>query len=182
MPHLRITLVLILAAITLGLTLGHAIGHAQTIFAQWEGDDNADIATNVTAGTQAVHQWHAPSQRWLSWFPDGHGLGVNTLTRLKHGGIYTLVGGEFAPDERSVSCRDIYEAGLALGDEMAKYNSTLLETAGCGRHLDERAIRFTCSDIKHFLPSVHERWNSRRSDRLRLEHYDARMLSHLYCD
>lgn len=39
----------------------------------------------------AVYFWDARAQRWLSWFPNAEGLGVNTLAQLVKDGIYTVV-------------------------------------------------------------------------------------------
>ena len=41
----------------------------------------------------ALYFWDARAQRWLSWFPNAEGLGVNTLASLERDGIYTVVTG-----------------------------------------------------------------------------------------
>ena len=38
----------------------------------------------------AVYSWDTARQRWLSWFPGGDDLGINTLTAFQPGGIYVV--------------------------------------------------------------------------------------------
>jgi len=39
----------------------------------------------------AIYAWDTAGQRWLSWFPGGDALGVNTLRTFEPGGIYVIV-------------------------------------------------------------------------------------------
>lgn len=41
----------------------------------------------------AIYFWDPVAQRWLTWFPDADGLGVNTLAQLMRDSIYTVVTG-----------------------------------------------------------------------------------------
>ena len=58
----------------------------------WPGDDvSIDEALGPLASSvSAVYSWDADAQRWLSWFPGGDALGVNTLTAFQPGGAYVV--------------------------------------------------------------------------------------------
>ena len=61
-------------------------GGASTV--EWTFTDTpvADAARGLDV--TAVYYWVATDQQWRSWFPDGEGLGVNTLERVERGAIY----------------------------------------------------------------------------------------------
>lgn len=61
-------------------------GGASTVEWTFTETPVADAARGLSV--TAVYYWVATDQQWLSWFPDGEGLGVNTLARLDRGGIY----------------------------------------------------------------------------------------------
>lgn len=88
-------------------------------FEVWYGDD-APVLEHVSATTLAVHHWDVDSQSWLVWYPNGEGLGTNTLTRLR-AGVYRLTGGEFvgnSPEPRRFSnCTQVRILGLSNLDE-----------------------------------------------------------------
>ena len=79
-------------------------------FVMWRGDrvSVGDALGDAARAITAVYAWDAAGQRWLSWFPGGAALGVNTLDSLQPGGIYAIaaafsaswrVAPDDAPDE-----------------------------------------------------------------------------------
>ena len=58
-------------------------------FIAWPGDGRS-IDEAVGSFATAVHFWDAAGQRWLSWFPGGEALGINTLTAFRTGGVYVI--------------------------------------------------------------------------------------------
>ena len=63
-----------------------------TTFIEWRGDTGPVVGAlgDRIAAVAAVYSWDAGEQRWLSWFPEGDELGVNTLTGFEPGGIYAI--------------------------------------------------------------------------------------------
>ena len=61
-------------------------GGASTV--EWTFTDTPVAAAARGLAVTAVYYWMAADQQWLSWFPGGEGLGVNTLARLERGAIY----------------------------------------------------------------------------------------------
>ena len=57
----------------------------------WTGESTPVGDAIGDSGVIAVYEWLAASQSWVSYFPGSEGLGVNTLTTLRTGGIYTVV-------------------------------------------------------------------------------------------
>lgn len=57
----------------------------------WQGESTPVGDAIGDSGALAVYEWIAASQSWVSYFPGSEGLGVNTLTTLRTGGIYTVV-------------------------------------------------------------------------------------------
>lgn len=57
----------------------------------WQGESTPVGDAIGDSGALAVYEWVAASQSWVSYFPGSEGLGVNTLTTLRTGGIYTVV-------------------------------------------------------------------------------------------
>lgn len=57
----------------------------------WSGESTPVGDAIGDSGALAVYEWIAASQSWVSYFPGSEGLGVNTLTTLRTGGIYTVV-------------------------------------------------------------------------------------------
>ena len=61
-------------------------------FLSWPGDA---VPVGQALGERAdavaaVYSWDTERQRWLSWFPGGGDLGINTLTAFQPGGIYVV--------------------------------------------------------------------------------------------
>ena len=61
-------------------------------FTAWRGDGAAAIGQALGSGAavSAVYAWDAAAQGWLSWFPGGDELGVNTLTTFQPDGVYVI--------------------------------------------------------------------------------------------
>lgn len=57
----------------------------------WTFDDTPVADSVGDLRVVALYYWDARAQRWLSWFPNAEGLGVNTLAQLVRDGIYTVV-------------------------------------------------------------------------------------------
>ena len=62
-------------------------------FVTWPGEDRVAVGEalgDAAGAVTAVYYWSAAGQRWLSWFPGGDAIGVNTLRTLRSGGIYAI--------------------------------------------------------------------------------------------
>lgn len=59
-------------------------------FIVWTGEDTAVADAIGDSGALAVYYWVSATQSWLSFFPGQEGLGVNTLTTLSNGEIYSV--------------------------------------------------------------------------------------------
>ena len=77
-------------------------------FIAWPGDGRS-IDEAVGSFATAVHTWDAAGQRWLSWFPGGEALGINTLTAFRTGGVY-VIARRAAFDGWRVEVSDSWEA------------------------------------------------------------------------
>ena len=54
----------------------------------WRGAETAAADAIGQTRVRAIHAWDALAQRWVSYFPELAGFGVNTLTTLVRGGVY----------------------------------------------------------------------------------------------
>ena len=54
----------------------------------WRAAETAAADAIGASRVRAIYAWDAPEQRWLSFFPELAGFGVNTLTALEPGGVY----------------------------------------------------------------------------------------------
>ena len=61
-------------------------------FTAWPGNGApvAEALLPVASVVTAVYSWDAAGQRWDNWFPNADGLGVNTFSSLRTGGIYVV--------------------------------------------------------------------------------------------
>ncbi len=67
-------------------------------YVAWSGESTpvAEAVRGLTLRVTAIYRWDARGQRWLSWFPNAEGLGVNTLATLEPRGIYGIYAQERA--------------------------------------------------------------------------------------
>ena len=58
----------------------------------WRGGTTsvADAVSGLTLRVTAIHRWDPGAQRWVSWFPGGEALGVNSFTAFAPYGIYFI--------------------------------------------------------------------------------------------
>ncbi len=61
-------------------------GGASTV--EWTFADTPVATASAGLAVSAVYYWVPAAQEWLSWFPGGAGLGVNTLATVERGAIY----------------------------------------------------------------------------------------------
>ena len=54
----------------------------------WRGAETAAADAIGASRVRAIHAWDALAQRWVSYYPDLAGFGLNTLTTLVPGGVY----------------------------------------------------------------------------------------------
>ena len=64
-------------------------------FTAWPGgglsiEEALGPLASARTAVNGVYAWDDARQRWDSWFPDAEGLGVNTFTSLRTGGIYVI--------------------------------------------------------------------------------------------
>ena len=87
-----------LAAAVADLDEDLVIGSA---FVAWSGESTpvAEAVEDLTLRVTAVYWWDSTAQRWLSWFPNAEGLGVNTLATLENRGIYGVFASERPREE-----------------------------------------------------------------------------------
>ena len=74
-------------------------------FVAWSGESTpvAEAVEDLTLSVTAVYWWDSTEQRWLSWFPNAEGLGVNTLATLENRGIYGVFAQERPREENGGS-------------------------------------------------------------------------------
>ena len=74
-------------------------------FVAWSGESTpvAEAVEDLTLSVTAVYWWDSKAQRWLSWFPNAEGLGVNTLATLENRGIYGIFASERPREENGGS-------------------------------------------------------------------------------
>ena len=74
-------------------------------FVAWSGESTpvAEAVEALSLRVTAVYWWDSAEQRWLSWFPNAEGLGVNTLATLENRGIYGIFASERPREENGGS-------------------------------------------------------------------------------
>ena len=135
-------------------TVDVPLARGSTVIA-WPGTRRA-LNDGWRSLASAIYAWDAGRQRWLSWFPGGDALGVNTLRTFEPGGIYVIV--DASATRWRVETSDAAEAPSVV---RLVRGSTFIAWPG-GRASIDGALGSLASSVTavHFWDANGQRWLS----------------------
>ena len=135
-------------------TVDVPLARGSTVIA-WPGTRRA-LNDGWRSLASAIYAWDAGGQRWLSWFPGGDALGVNTLRTFEPGGIYVIV--DASATRWRVETSDAAEAPSVV---RLVRGSTFIAWPG-GRASIDGALGSLASSVTavHFWDANGQRWLS----------------------